>query len=313
MNKDNTISFKSILVLFELLKKVHQKEVQYLEQLYLQSAENFDDCLEFLLSINLISLNAGHIELTPQLNRFLFKQPPENEIKEFLLSKLLKRGNVYVWDYLERFSVTNDKFIFDPQIFENLYFSNIRNLLIELELISFDSSKKYYEITEKYFPYFINVLTERHSLSPEKLKSIIEEQDRIGKYAELEIIAYEKSRLSSRKDLLIAIEHKSLEDTTAGYDIKSFTLGENSNVSERFIEVKAISNLEQKFYLTRNELETSRKYGMEYYLYLLPVIGKYKFDIANLIIIQDPSNIIFNSDIWVVECEQFVIKKVEEK
>ena len=312
MNKDNATSFKSILVFFELLKKVHLKEVQYLEQLYLQSAVNFEHCLEFLLSINLISLNSGYIELTPQLDKFLFKQPQENEIKEFLLSKLLKKGNVYVWDYLERFSITNGKYIFEPQISENLRFSDLRNLLIELEFISYNPSEKYYEIIEKYAPLFVDIIKE-HFISPEKLKIIIEEQEKIGKYAELEIMVYEKSRLSSQKDLLSKIEHTSLKDTSAGYDIKSFSVKDNSDVSERFIEVKAISSAEKKFFLTRNEIETSQKYGLNYYLYLLPLLEKYKFDITKLIIIQDPSNNIFNSSDWVVECEQFVIKKVEEE
>lgn len=312
MNKDNTTSLKSILILFDLLKKVNQKEIQYLKQLYLQNAENFEDCIDFVSSLNLIYLNLEHFEPTPQLDRFLLKQPNEIQIKEFLVNKLLSKRNIFIWEYLEKFSASNDKYIFEPHISENLQYSNLRNLLIEFEFISYNRSEKNYEIAEKYVPLFVDIIKE-HFISPEKLKKIIEEQDKIGKCAELEIMNYEKSRLSSRNDLLSAIQHQSLKNVSAGYDIKSFTLSENSEVIERFIEVKAISNLEQKFYLTRNELETSRKFGLKYYLYLLPVIGKYKFDLTNLIIIQDPSNIIFNSDIWMVECEQFLIKKVEEE
>ncbi len=313
MNKSNVATdLKSILVFFDLLGKINQKEAKYFKQQYLQDAENFEDCVDLLLSINLISIPSGYIEPSSQLTRFLIKRPTENEIKEFLLMMILSKRDLFIWDYLKKFSMINDKFIFEPQISENLLFSDIRNLFIELELISFNAQENYYEITEKYTSIFINFLKER-SISPQVLKKLIEEQDEIGRLAEIEVVNYEKSRLSSRKDLSERIEHKSLGDAAAGYDIKSFTLGENSNVSERFIEVKAIPNLEKRFYLTRNELETSQKHCLNYYLYLLPVIGKGKFDIANLIIIQDPSSKLFNNVNWIIECEQFSVKKKEDE
>jgi len=274
MNKSNAAtSLKGILVFFDLLGKINQRETKYFKQQYLQDAENFEDCVDLLISINLISIPSGNIVPSSQLTRFLIKQPTENEIKEFLLMVILSKRDLSIWAYLKNFSMINGKFIFEPQISENLLFSDIRNLLIELELISFNSKENYYEITEKHTPLFIDILKE-YSISPERLKKIIEEQDRIGKYAELEIVSYEKSR---------------------------------------FIEVKAIPYLETRFYLTRNELETSRKYGENYYLYLLPVKGENKFDIANLIIIQDPSNVLFNNKNWIIECEQFLIKKKEDE
>jgi len=311
MNKSNTTKFKSILVLFDLLTTVYQKEIQYLKQLYLKDAEDFEDCVEFLLSLDLIKLNSGYIELTPHLNRFLIKKPNEEETKRFLIKELLNKRNSNVWSYLERFKNISDKYVFEPSISENLEYSKIRNLLIELGLVSYSFGERNYEITEKYFPAFINNTFKEHALSPEKLVKIIEDQNKIGKYAELEIFNYEKSRLSSRKDLLEKIEHKSLVDATAGYDIKSFTLGKNTVVYDRLIEVKAISIIEKKFFMTRNELEISKKNGLNYYLYLLPEIGKYKFDTTNLIIIQDPSKNIFESDGWTIKIEQYSIEKKE--
>lgn len=312
MNKGNATSLKNILVIFELFETVSLKEIHYFKQLYLKNAENFEDCIDFLSSLNLINIKNGNLELTPQLDGFLLEQPNENRTKEFIVSKLLGKRNIYIWEYLEKFSVSIDKYIFEPHISENLQFSNLRNLFIELEFISYNPSEKNYEITEKYIPLFVSIVKE-HSISPEKLKKIIEEHEKIGKCAELEIMNYEKSRLSSHKDLLSAIEHKSLKDTSAGYDIKSFSVGENLEVIERFIEVKAISYFEKKFYITRNEIETSQKHGLNYYLYLLPVIGKYKFDLANLMIIRDPINSIFNSREWIIETEQFLIKKKEDE
>jgi hypothetical protein len=250
MTKTITTKFKSILTLFELINKVNQKDIQYLKQLYSQDAENFEDCINFLLLLDLIKLKSSLIELTPKLDQFLLKRPTENQVKEFVLNNLLNKRNLDVWDFLEKFTIIDHTYIFKPHLSENLHFSKIRNLLIELELISFNYDKKHYEITDKYIPYFIDIIKE-HPLSPEKLKRIIEDQNKIGYLAELEIIQYEKSRLSSCKDLEFKIEHISLMDTSAGYDIKSYTVEGNSNVSERFIEVKAIPKLEKKLSKTR--------------------------------------------------------------
>ena len=305
MNRNNSTSFKSILVLFDLLKNVNQKDVQYLKQLYSKNAEDFESCIDLFSSLNLINIKSGQIELVSPLKNFLLRQQNENEIKEFILNKLLNNANTYVWEYLGKFFLSEDKIVFQPIISENLRFSNLRNLLIELDFVSYNEDGRFYEISDKYVSLFYNIAIDS-KISPEKLKQIIDERERIGKYAELKIVEYERSRLLFREDLLKKIEHVSLENTSAGYDIKSFTV-ENDIVSERFIEVKAVSAIEKKFYMSKNEVEKSRQYKANYYLYLLPVLGKNKFDLNNLLIIQDPNNGVFDSNKWRVTCDQFEI------
>ena len=307
MHKNIPTSFKSILVLFDLLKNINQKDVQYLKQLYSKNAEDFESCLALFSSLNLIKIDFGQIELVPSLKKFILRQPPENEIKEFIINKLLNKTNTYIWEYLRKFSLSEDKIVFQPIVSENLRFSNLRNLLIELDFVSYNQAERFYEISDKYLSFF-NDLVINDKISPEKLKQIIKQREEIGKYAELEAVAYEKTRLSFNKDLSSKIEHISLEDTSAGYDIKSFTVEDNV-VSERFIEVKAISTIEKKFFMSRNEVEKSERYGNNYYLYLLPVLGKNKFDLNNLEIIQDPSKRVFNNQNWEIVSEQFLIKR----
>lgn len=308
MNKDFSTSFKDVSVLFELLKKINNKETKYLKQMYSQSAKQYDECINFLFSMELINITAGYIKPTPTLSKFLLESQGENQTKEFLINTLFRKRDVYIEEYFSKFSISNDKYIFEPMTSENLRFSNLRNLLIELEFISYNQDQKYYEITEKYLPLFFEIIKE-HTISPDQLKKIIEEQDEIGKNAELEIVNYERLRLSFRQDLVFAIEHKSIKDTSLGYDIKSFTVNDGSEVMDRYIEVKAISNFREKFYITINEVETSKKFGSQYFLYLLPAIGKNRFDLNNLIIIQNPFCNIFNNNEWEVSCDKFLIKK----
>ena len=309
MNRNNSTSFKSILVLFDLLKNVNQKDVQYLKQLYSKNAEDFESCIELFSFLNLIDIKSGQIELVPPLKKILLRQQNENEIKEFILNKLLNNANTYVWEYLGKFFLSEDKIVFQPTISDNLRYSNLRNLLIELDFVLYNQDEKFYEISDKYLSFFYDQVID-DKISPEKLKQIIKQREEIGKYAELEAVAYERTRLSFSKDLSAKIEHIALEDTSAGYDIKSFTVEDNI-VSERYIEVKAVSAIERKFYMSKNEVEKSRQYGANYYLYLLPVLGKNKFDLNNLLIIQDPSIAVFKSDNWQVTCDQFEISNNE--
>src|ERR1035437_6120278 len=148
-----TFKLKSILTLFELIHDVKQKDIQYLKQLYLHEAENFEDCINFLLLLDLIAVKSNLLEPTPILHKFLLKRPNEKLIKEFLLNKILNKNNLDVWDYLNRFSIVDNKYVFKPDLSVNLHFSKIRNLLIELELISFDYNKNNYEIIDQYVPY----------------------------------------------------------------------------------------------------------------------------------------------------------------
>ena len=69
--------------------------------------------------------------MSRQLTKFLLKQSNDNEICELILNKLVNKKNDFVWEYLNKFSLYEDKFIFEPQVSENLHFSNLRNLLIE--------------------------------------------------------------------------------------------------------------------------------------------------------------------------------------
>ncbi|RJP70540.1 MAG: DUF3883 domain-containing protein, partial [Ignavibacteriales bacterium] len=265
MNNDFYVNYKGILVLFELLNRINQKDIQYLKQLYSQSSDHFEECIDFLLSIKLISMNSGYIEPGPSLNKFLLGRYNDNQTKEFLINVLLNKRDKYLLEYLEKFSASKDKYIFETMTSENLRFSNIRNLLIELEFIFYDNVQNKYELNEKYIPLFLDVIKE-HSISPDKLKKIMEAQDRIGKLAELKVLEYEKTRLSSRKDLVTKIEHISLKDTSAGYDIKSFTILDNLEMIDRYIEVKAISNNEIRFFLSQNEMKISAIYNEKYYL-----------------------------------------------
>ena len=69
--------------------------------------------------------------------------------------------------------------------------------------------------------------------------------------------------------------HIALTDVSAGYDIQSIKLI-NDKIEKVFIEVKAVSLSDYKFYLSTLEYETARQYKEKYYIYLLQLIILYQ-------------------------------------
>ena len=141
---------------------------------------------------------------------------------------------------------------------------------------------------------------------------MIKKQEELGKAAELEILEYEKKRLVNYPKLLNSLEHTSIFNVNAGYDIKSFEIEPKNNCKQktRYIEVKAVSKFNFKFNVTRNEIDKSKLYGKQYYLYLLPVIINKKFDLKALEVIQNPFEKVFKNNVdWGKQEEQYSLWK----
>jgi hypothetical protein len=63
--------------------------------------------------------------------------------------------------------------------------------------------------------------------------------------------------------------------------------------------VKAVSPIDFKFYWSRNEIETARIHGPNYFLYLVPV-SQNGFDLRELKIIQNPFKRVYSAkNTWV--------------
>jgi len=112
--------------------------------------------------------------------------------------------------------------------------------------------------------------------------------------------------------LLGKIEHIAIHDVGAGYDIKSFELPNiQFNKKIRYIEIKAVSLINYHFHMSKGEMNTATYYGEQYYLYLLPVIGREKFDIHNLKIIKNPMKVLMhNEKQWHVEVENLSFQMI---
>ena len=144
----------------------------------------------------------------------------------------------------------------------------------------------------------------RRQLPFESLKKHLETTELAGEKAEPFVSEYEKKRL--RRPLCEKVRRISEIDVTAGYDIVSFN-SDQSLESDRFIEVKAVSNA--GFYWSRNEYEIAKLKGSTYYLYLVDLKRVNQQDYSPQII-QNPAVNVMDADEWFVESQEYFVRHI---
>lgn len=306
------LSVNQILVFSEIVSNSSLMQQEFIEKDYLRQALNFGETIEFLQKLDLIEIIENRITVKPNYGKFLEDLKEEQKLRErtksFIINALINKKTLfseYINDFFSNFRLKDKHYDFAPSASERLEYSGLRNFLIDLEFLYLDSSEKKYIIAEEYWHAF-SELKRQKKLSPDEFLKIQRSKEEIGREAEFKIIEYEKGRLFKFPNLVEKIEHISLKDVTAGYDIKSFevTIDEKDNIAPRFIEVKAVSPGNYKFNWTRNEIEKSKFYRQNYYLYLLPVMGKNNFDFESLKVIRDPYFKIYkNKNGWICTYE----------
>ncbi|MDP8207411.1 MAG: DUF3883 domain-containing protein [Candidatus Electryonea clarkiae] len=95
------------------------------------------------------------------------------------------------------------------------------------------------------------------------------EKNQVGKIAEENAFEYEKIRLKTNghTDLLPFIQHTSLVDNSAGYDILSFQGTGKNPETKIYIEVKGTRRKEISFFWSRNERKIADRNRKQYWIY----------------------------------------------
>ncbi len=302
------ISVNQILAFCEVINESSLFEKEFIQSKYLRRASNFAEVCEFLEKLHLIENRERQILLKPKYKQFLkdLKQAQKAEeiTKSFIVNSFINQKTYfseYLNEFLSYFHLINEQYEFTPSVSERLKYSGLRNFLIDLEFLYIDPSEVKYVIRKDY-TVLCGELKESYRLSLDEFLRIQQKREEIGRAAELQILEYEKQRLSQFPHLAEKIEHIAVTDVAAGYDIKSFDgkLRDDGNPIQRYIEVKAVSPWDYGFKWTINEIEKSKFYDGDYYLYLLPVVVKNKFDLNNLKIINDPyANVYKNTNEWI--------------
>jgi hypothetical protein len=135
----------------------------------------------------------------------------------------------------------------------------------------------------------------------------LERQRKQGDLAEAFVLELERRRMAlhPRKERIRLI---SKLDVGAGYDILSFEATGSTRL-DRHIEVKSYSGRLQ-FFWSRTEIETAKRIGNGYYLYLVDM-KRINHKGFMPIMIRNPYKEVFCCDLWKQEWETMHFKPLE--
>ena len=306
------IKLSQLQILCNVIAESDIRHINYIRSKYSESALWFDETLLLLQELKVVSNISS--ELMP-LKIFPYKLNSLIDFKKQFLS-ILFSSNGEVSKQLKRFLMNfqfqADKISFTTTPSDKIKFSSIRNLLLELEFIMVSPDKNSYFMNPEYHELFIQHFSKR-KVSPKTFKKQQEEKEGIGLNAEKAVIEFEVRRLSEISCSSNEIEHIALTNVSAGYDIKSFEnyLDNDLKKIERYIEVKAVSVEDFKFFWSRNEIAVAKFFREKYFLYLLPVLSEDTFNMKKLMIISDPYNNVYSNHLeWHKEEESVSFSKI---
>jgi len=292
-SKFEFINLKNVLTLISVIKDSDLGLKSVIEHRFNQQATNFDKTSIFLETIGIVKLTEKEIGLQDD-----FGKPN----KRIILDAIQRDKNLYrdeILSYLSTFSQIDGVIEYKPSELSRGEFSDARNFLIEIGVVKYKSEADKYIIAPENIHLYALAKEKTKPLTPARLKRKLIQKDKVGAAAELAVLEWEKNRIG--KDYEDFIEHISVKNEAAGYDIKSITVGEDKIVP-RYIEVKAVSPDSYRFYWSRNEINISGVLTINYYLYLLPVFSRMQFAFERIKIISDPVSEIFGTDdTWDIE------------
>jgi hypothetical protein len=292
------IDFDNALTLFKLCEK-SPSNLNNIKINYSRHSSYLQETMNFLVDLDVLAVEKNNVNIKASVDNF----------QEILLNNLLKNP-LYcslIQKYLQHFiKDINNNLIFIPNEKYNIITSSLRNFLISMKILEFDNVNNAYILLDP------NILKsfKKKIFSPEQLQKKLEQQNKIGILAEKLIFQKEIQKVKNIDKNLIP-DHVSLNDVSAGYDIKSY-MKKNNEIYEIFIEAKAVASSNYKFHLSVDEYQTALEFGDKYYLYLLPVdySNSENFDYEKILIINNINkNIINKNSDWICENDGFLIYK----
>ncbi|MBI3005142.1 MAG: hypothetical protein HYY49_06955, partial [Ignavibacteriales bacterium] len=155
MNQFDKVKFNNCVELFRTILKMNSQDVPQVKKAYLQHAINFEETLDFETQLDLLVLEGDSIKMSERVHRIVSTEL--NEVKQgqvianLLIDHLFSDQTQLSKDvglFIREFRLYDGKFRFRPTLSQNLQLSSLRNLLMELDIIEYDSSAKEYVLAD---------------------------------------------------------------------------------------------------------------------------------------------------------------------
>jgi len=297
----NKVLWKQILTLCRLLQASSSLDLKTVGRWHRAESINFKETFEFLVDLEIVKVINNKIILSTALRKVI--ESDDESIRRFFVNKIFqKKSNLvkYFEEFLNNFELYEDSYKYKANLQERLKYSDIRNFLISLDVLTFEPGFGGYKLKRELSTY---PMDQDKILSYNEFVKKIRAKEALGREAELLIFKWEKEKFKKTPLFQEKICHVSLKNVRAGYDIRSFKRKGNKKWIQKYIEVKAVSENDWSFYWSKNEINKSKQLSESYYLYLLPVKNS-AFDISGLRQIKNPYYKVFqNQNEWLREIE----------
>jgi hypothetical protein len=294
------LTLRAALTLIETLERSKLRTEPHVRRLFCRFSQGFDAALTFLIRLRVVERSEGELVIS--------SQPPEptgTKREIWLLSRILAVRNNYraeVFSYLRKYRVEDGDLLYHPPIELRSRESNVRNFLMELGVVHAIWNGTGYKVSPDYISLYAQAIDRQRKVSPESLVNSFAARDVLGLMVEEAVVNYERSRVGAER--ADRVEHVSLRNVAAGYDIQSISVTDGGAERPRYIEVKAVSAGSMGFYWTRNEIAVAKTLGNFYFLYLVPVSPKVGIDDSRMYIICNPHQaVIQTQEEWVTEAD----------
>jgi len=166
-------------------------------------------------------------------------------------------------------------------------------------------------VNRRYSQLVYELTADAKALSELELERILVENRKLGAQGENAVVEFEKRRLlklgkPAQAELVRRI---STVNVAAGYDIESFDGTTDDIVPDRFIEVKATTGSELRFYWTNNERTVAQKKKNQYWIYALVEFRENKPNECPPVMIQHPAKNIPKHSFLTIEAHTFLIRE----
>ncbi len=169
-------------------------------------------------------------------------------------------------------------------------------------------------VDNKYSELVYQLTADRKALTEQQLEKMLMENRKLGAKAEHTVVKFEKQRLIKMGKNVQAelVKRISAINTMSGYDIESFDGTTDAISPNRFIEVKATTGDEIRFYWSNNEREVAKKKKKFYWIYMLKSYKEDKPNESLPIMIQNPEQVIPEHAFFSIVVNKYLISEIAE-
>ncbi len=263
---------KEAVALVNIIESSTLQEAGFLKRRFEECAAHFEEAVAFLTNIRWICQEGGELHASAEAIAICAASRAQANSG---IAQAMTKGTTYlqniISNYLSAFYFDGTCLSHKPSAQNRLAQRGIRSFLIELEVVTYDTENDRYLLNHDYSDLYLWARNVRGFVSKAELLQAATDKDKLGSSAELAVLEFEKARLGPL--WFSHIEHIAAVYPGASFDIRSVTVIENLPVP-RFIEVKAVSMGDNRFFWTSSEVESARLLEGRYFLYLLPAMAE---------------------------------------